>query len=318
MLFTGLTPSQHLKIFSYQDIDHFRQGLRGASVDFVPLGKVDMPLGQAILSLPGCDVCLLKTFPRIVHAMFEGRCTFIMLSMKDSPAAIFNGKEAVQSSLQFASGPVAYRAVEREPGFYAALVFSPSVENRGWPRADGEFLTVPIFRGVELRLRELISRMFAAVSQDPVLTSIPGAAAGLADSLLEALDRAFDGFPSANFAGKDRIQDRLRAVRSIDDLVDAGSLGSIYSGDVASRLGVSVRTLTSLMVKINGMSLHRYIRTRRLWMVRRQLLTGDPNQQIKEIALANGFWHLGDFAAKYFSEFGELPSSTQARSQAGR
>jgi AraC-like DNA-binding protein len=318
MLFNGLTPSHHLKILGYQDVDHFRQGLRGASVDFVPLGKVDAPLGQAILSLPGCDVHLLHTFPRIVHAALEGRCTFIMLSMKDSPAAVFNGKEVVQSSLQFARGPVAYRAVEREPGYYAALVFSPLVDNRGWPKADGEFLTVPIFRGIEMRLRELISRMFAAVSQNPDLTSIPGTAAGLTASLLEALDRAFDGYPSANFPGKDRIQDSLRTVRAIDDLVDSGSLGPIYSGDVASKLGVSVRTLTSLMVKINGMSLHRYIRTRRLWMVRRQLLTGDPNQQIKEIALASGFWHLGDFAAKYYSEFGELPSSTQARSQARR
>ena len=318
MRFADLVQSQNLQIFRYRDIDHFRQGFRRASVDIVPLANAAGPLGQAVLSLPGCDIYLLRTFPRIVHAMLESCSAFIMLSMKDLPSAIFNGREVVQSELQFARGPAEYRAVEREPGYYAALVFPPFTGDRGWPDANGEFLTIPISRGLELRLRELITLLFATVSRNPDLTSIPGAGAGLGDSLLEALDLAFDRYLSVRSPGKERFPDSLRALRTIDDLVDSSSWSAVYSGDIAARLGVSVRTLNNLMVKTNGMSLHRYVRLRRLWAVRRQLLSGDPRRQIKEVALANGFWHLGDFAAKYCSQFGELPSSTLMSAQSRR
>src|SRR6267154_943583 len=71
MGFADLVESQNLQIFRYRDIDHFRQGFRRASVDIVPLANAAGPLGQAVLSLPGCDIYLLRTFPRIVHAMLE-------------------------------------------------------------------------------------------------------------------------------------------------------------------------------------------------------------------------------------------------------
>ena len=129
MRFAGLQPSHNLQIFRYQDIDHFRHGLRGASVDIVSLAAVDVPLGQAVLCLPGCHLYLLQTFPR--HRSFNVRvyCTFVANSMKDNPAIIFNGEE-VKSPLRFARGSIGYRIVEKEPGYFAVLVFSFPTENR--------------------------------------------------------------------------------------------------------------------------------------------------------------------------------------------
>ncbi|XIA64916.1 helix-turn-helix domain-containing protein [Bradyrhizobium sp. TZ2] len=49
--------------------------------------------------------------------------------------------------------------------------------------------------------------------------------------------------------------------------------------------------------RYQGMSLHRYLRMRRLWLVRQQLLAGAGS--VKACALACGFWHLGDFARSY-------------------
>lgn len=69
------------------------------------------------------------------------------------------------------------------------------------------------------------------------------------------------------------------------------------------------------MLKIRGMSLHRYLRLKRLWAVRRQLLGGDLALQVKACALSSGFWHQGEFAALYAAQFGEAPSATLARSQ---
>jgi AraC family ethanolamine operon transcriptional activator len=56
--------------------------------------------------------------------------------------------------------------------------------------------------------------------------------------------------------------------------------------------------------------MHRYMRLRRLWGVRQQLLRGASLQSIKAVALVNGFWHMGEFAASYRDLFGETPQQT--------
>jgi AraC family ethanolamine operon transcriptional activator len=61
------------------------------------------------------------------------------------------------------------------------------------------------------------------------------------------------------------------------------------------------------------MSLHRYLRLRRLWLVRQRLLAGANS--VKATALAMGFWHLGDFSRSYRFTFGETPSETLARTK---
>jgi AraC family ethanolamine operon transcriptional activator len=67
------------------------------------------------------------------------------------------------------------------------------------------------------------------------------------------------------------------------------------------------------------MSMHRYMRLRRLWSVRQQLVRDVSRQSIKAIALLNGFWHMGEFTALYRELFGETPQQTlsAARQQAG-
>jgi transcriptional regulator GlxA family with amidase domain len=60
--------------------------------------------------------------------------------------------------------------------------------------------------------------------------------------------------------------------------------------------------------RYRGMSLHRYLRLRRLWLVRQRLLAGADS--VKAVALAFGFWHFGDFSRSYRDQFGETPSQT--------
>lgn len=83
-----------------------------------------------------------------------------------------------------------------------------------------------------------------------------------------------------------------------------------YSTDVAQQLGVSVRTVHNAVVAIRGMSLHRYSRLLRLWNVRRQLTIGSAGTRIKLVAFTNGFWHMGEFARRYRTAFGETPRQT--------
>jgi AraC-like DNA-binding protein len=318
MPFTDLVPSQHLQIFSYADIDHFRHGIRGANVDIVPLANFNGDLGQAVLSLPGCTVYLLRTFPRIVRSALEGASTFFLFSFRDAPSVIFNGKEPVPSSFTFARGPAEYRAVERHAGYYAAIAFNSRMEGRGWPETRGDFLNIPLSHEMKLMVRAHIAGLFETTSKNPDLNAIPGAETALVDSLLETLDLAFAGHPSSEAANGHRngTAATLRVLRTIDDFVDANASRAIYSEEIASALGISVRTLANLMIRSNDMSLQRYLRLRRLWSTRQQLLAGAPQLKVKEVALAHGFWHMGDFAARYYRQFGEHPSSTHLRARA--
>jgi AraC family ethanolamine operon transcriptional activator len=317
MSFADLVASRNLQIFSYADIDQFRHGFRGADIDIVPTANFNGDLGQAVLSLPGCTLHLLRTFPRIVRAGLDGHGAFFVFSLKDAPSVIFNGKEPAPSSFTFVRGPTEYRAVERDPGYYAAIAFASPIENRGWPDTRGEFLSIPLSHEMKLAVRAQIVRLFEAASQTPDLNMIPGAGESMVDSLLDTLDLAFAGNRPDDAAGRKHngALPSLRVLREIDDFADANSSRAIYSDEIATTLGVSVRTLTNLMIRSNDMSLQRYLRLRRLWLTRCQLLTGAPQVKIKEIALAHGFWHMGDFAARYFRQFGEHPSDTHLRAR---
>jgi len=85
----------------------------------------------------------------------------------------------------------------------------------------------------------------------------------------------------------------------------------LYSKDLARQIGTSVRTLQVASHSVTGTSLHRYLRLQKLWQVRSQLSRGGLS--VKAAALANGFWHLGDFSRVYTRIFGEKPSQTRAR-----
>jgi AraC family ethanolamine operon transcriptional activator len=135
------------------------------------------------------------------------------------------------------------------------------------------------------------------------------------ETVLAGLDRAFLDTSSLDLERARSFQKSLHIVKKIEARLSANLGAAIYSDELASELRISVRTMHTAMLKIRGMSLHRYLRLRRLWAVRTQLLAGDKTLQIKACALSNGFWHLGEFAALYAAQFGEAPSITLARSQ---
>ena len=73
----------------------------------------------------------------------------------------------------------------------------------------------------------------------------------------------------------------------------------------------SERTLRRAFLEEFGVAPSRYLRAIRLRGVRRQLQSTSPDRaQISDIANLWGFWHMGQFAADYRRQFGELPSET--------
>jgi AraC family transcriptional regulator, ethanolamine operon transcriptional activator len=88
----------------------------------------------------------------------------------------------------------------------------------------------------------------------------------------------------------------------------------IYTEDLCGSLGVPASALAEAFRAVVGTSPQRFLKLRRLTMVRSVLLDrvrGRP--PVKPVALSHGFWHLGRFARDYRETFGETPSDSVAR-----
>jgi AraC family ethanolamine operon transcriptional activator len=159
-------------------------------------------------------------------------------------------------------------------------------------------------------IRSMVHEVFKFASDSPEIFSQPAVIDSVEESLLQAVDLAMASATPAFDGKRTSLGHYLTLVRKFDEFLAANSGKTLYSAEVAQQLGVSVRTLHNAVVAIRGMSMHRYTRLRRLWNVRQHLARGAPTQSIKAIALVNGFWHMGEFAALYREMFGETPQQT--------
>jgi AraC-like DNA-binding protein len=308
----ALAPLQAPKIFRFTDIDQFRSSLRDLSVDFTPLVP-SISAEQAILSLPGCEVGLTKSFPRIVDARLAQGCTAVGLSMDDGVPIRFNGVERDDAVVTIGGGGAIYSAVETAPREYASVIFRPEVTDRGWPQTGANFYLFEASRPTYLRLRRLVRKIFASASEIGGLPDTGDVAAAMREALLAAIDGAVAEFVPARWTSQANTSRQFKLFRDIEAALSSQLGEVIYSEELAGRIGVSVRTMTDAVQRYRGMSLHRYLRLRRLWMVRRRLVGGA--ESVKAAALAYGFWHLSDFSQAYREQFGEVPSETLARSR---
>jgi AraC-like DNA-binding protein len=311
-------PSLTPRIFRFSDIDEFRSSVRNLSVDFTPLVRT-IAAEQTVLNLEGCSVNFTKSFPRIVDAQLAPGCTAIGFTMDDGIPIRFNGVERDKSVIVIGGGGAAYTAVERTERQYASIVFTPAIVDRGWPPVTANFNMFETSPTAQQRLRTLVTQLLTALPQSgepPDLSetsSLSETSAAIRESLLGVIDGVFAEIVPTRWASLANSTRQWAIFREIRDVLEANLGRPIYSEELATQVGVSVRSMHDAILRYHGMSLHRYLRLRRLWLVRRRLLAGA--ESVKAIALAFGFWHLGDFSASYRLQFGETPSQTLAKSR---
>jgi AraC-like DNA-binding protein len=103
-----------------------------------------------------------------------------------------------------------------------------------------------------------------------------------------------------------------RAERFMVDNAEA----PITVSDVASHLGVSLRSLQEGFRRWRATTPNAFLRQTRLHLVRDELLHSGEGANVTAVALRYGFAHLGRFSAQYRSAFGEGPSVTLRRGRA--
>jgi transcriptional regulator GlxA family with amidase domain len=87
--------------------------------------------------------------------------------------------------------------------------------------------------------------------------------------------------------------------------------GWVTVTDLCSAARVTQRTLEYAFRENFGISPLRFVHLRRYHLTRKDLLAADAEKaSVSEIAMSNGFYHLGRFAVHYKKLFGESPSRT--------
>jgi AraC-like DNA-binding protein len=87
--------------------------------------------------------------------------------------------------------------------------------------------------------------------------------------------------------------------------------------DICHAAQVSQRTLEYAFVERFGLTPNTFLTAYRLNATRRELHAADPTEvKVADIGNRWGFWHMGQFAASYRNQFGELPSETLRRASA--
>jgi AraC family ethanolamine operon transcriptional activator len=305
-------PGTGPRIFRFDDIDAFRSSVRHLNVDFTPLVR-KISAEQIVLNLPGCDVNFTKSFPRIIDAQLGPNCTAVGFSIDDGVPVRFNGVERDRCVIVVGNGGAAYSAVERTPRQYASIVFTPGIENRGWPQTGSNFGIYETSAAAQDWLRLLVVQVLQLSWNFSEASETAAASAAIRESLLAAIDTAFADVVAARWASRANATPQFKIFRDVEAALSEYITQPVYSGDLATQIGVSVRTMDDAVQRYRGMSLHRYLRLRRLWLVRKRLLAG--THSVKACALAFGFWHLSDFSRSYRMQFGESPSETVAKSR---
>jgi AraC-like DNA-binding protein len=307
----SFAPSPILQALHFTDIDEFRRSVRKFCVEFTPLAR-KISVRQAILNLAAFDIVFVQSFPRIADTQLAADTTAVCLTMDDDEPIRFNGVDIDPAIIGLGHGGSGFAIAEKTGARIAVINFTPEIHDRGWPDTRPHFGVFATTTAAQNKLRLLISEVlkFASTSSDEL--QAPTTMAAVKESLLLAVDQVFEGSSSKprrslhsarSFTLFQRIEAQL-----LDDLKSP-----IYSDALAAAAGISVRTLQDVISQYRGMSLHRYLRLKRLWLVRKRLLTGYIS--VKACALEFGFWHMGDFSRSYQTHFGETPSQTLAQAR---
>ena len=161
------------------------------------------------------------------------------------------------------------------------------------------------------RIRQRIAPMFCHLLEQ---TDSLGSSAEkmLEDELLGAFLDLFSNATEEVRCRRGNITVSAYLVKRCQELIDAIGDSPLIIIDLCEHLRVSRLTLQNSFQAVTDMRPVEYLRNLRLNAVRRRLIaTPAASQNVGDVAMAMGFYHLSHFAGHYRNLFGESPSETR-------
>jgi AraC family ethanolamine operon transcriptional activator len=308
-----LKSSPVLRIERFRSFEEFRPNDVIGGGRSIPADPGHCSAVRAVLPLQDGLLVLQRSFARRLESNI-GADHGVGLLIPLAFHATVNGRDVDNATIALIRGRTPIEAVELHPNTYLMLRLNSAMLNRGWAEFENGVRYFQPPRELLMRLRALVLDMFCLASQSVDLRQFDLDSKSLHESLIAILDHVLIDEAVLHWRPGSFGRHR-KLVSRLDELADMRMGAALYSEELARSLGVSVRTLQTSVQQVHGVSLHQYLRSRRLWSVRKLLVTGSPLLTVMAAAQANGFWHMSDFSQIYGKSFGEKPSETLARAR---
>lgn len=307
---TDTTQRDPLIVHEFRDLDEFRDAFAGWDMQVIPLDPGPFHVRWTERSLDDIAVVGFKTLHRMreTYMLAPGATTVALSPTNGRDRFRVRGAEVPSSSLTMLHPGVEYEVMSPSGGETLDIHVPDALfETLGlgrWPgQVPANVRPAPIASD---QLRQLLSEL---VAQRPhPRPGGPFARSGVLDALGLALDSTDPSPPPAASAWLTRLY--RQAVELIEEAPDAPA--SVV--ELASRLGVTTRTLRYAFRYALDVSPYRFMLHRRLVLVRDALV--DPEQRDKtilQVLLEHGAAHQGEFSGQYRRLFGETPLQTRHR-----
>jgi len=280
-----------------------------AALHAIRMGDVTLNLGQ----VSPC-MALLRTAPdrALLQLPLEGAESLTLNTVPYRPGMVGT----------YAGGADLLRAGSRPNSFATLVLPSDSVEKLLEPTAESRLLQPGGFALLQAhptfwdQAKRIIIAARATASTIPDVFDAEQSRFALRDALLRAAQDLVSPEPDAKICMPRGTQAWRRIVLRADDYIRTHLDRPIYSEELCNVLAVSASTLADAFRASFGVSPHRFLKLRRMSMVRAALRPYEgPMPLVKSVALAHGFWHLGQFSHDYRATFGETPSDTLTRAR---
>jgi AraC family ethanolamine operon transcriptional activator len=307
----------------FNDFEQVKEATRGWSLDWTQLDRGPLEASLAQVATPSALVSYCS-FDRAFEqrgASPPGTRTFGLVE-KGVPGTRWCGRPLGDDQATIFDRTGEFKAVS-PPGFVVHTVAlseelvadtCETLEAPGLERllAPGSGHVVSCDPGPIEALRRNLRRIqgvVAAASPPPGL--VDELESEIPVRLLGALAQGRPAPPPPNFGF------RQLAMRRALPFIEAHREHPITVPELCKATRLSRRTLEYAFREQLGVSPGAYLVALRLNGVRRALVPSDPPLRVADVANHWGFWHMGQFAADYRRQFGELPSETLRRRSGG-
>jgi AraC-like DNA-binding protein len=309
----------------FTDAEDYQAGIGGAKVNLVFSCQRDFEARLTWVELSHLQLFRSQeNLARVASVSLMPERVFVAIPTRDNPPPICDGVEVQPGNIVFHSlgervhqrtrGPSQWGLISLAPEHLAAcskaltgigLVSPPVARILQLPRIDAARL---------LRLHGEACRL---AETKPEMITHREVARALEQDLLHTLVNCLTS--SDAHYGSARKRHHANIVARFEDALSAYPERYPKMPELCTAIGVPERTLRICCAEVLGMGPSRYLRLRRMSMVRAALRRADPaTASVSELARRHGFSEFGRFAVIYRRVFGEMPSTTLRRPQITR
>jgi len=309
-----LKASPILAVERFKSFEEFRPNDVIGGGTSIPLDPKSVVVARAALALPFSRLVMQRSFARRLEADMGAPGAALIIPMSRNAYAEINERAITSSVIALFRGTVPTRTLEPNANTCVMLRFHSDMQNRGWMDFEKGFDLLPTDVCKMRRVQSVLLDIFSLASDCTDGKHFAVAGEAMEESLLAALDAVLLS-PQTMRPSPGSYERHRKLVARLDELANSAPTTPLYVTNLAHELGVSVRSLQAAVHAVRGIGTHRYITLKRLWLTRQKFSSASPGCTVRDVALSNGFWHMGEFSQAYKAAFGEPPSQTLQRNR---